>query len=437
MTKTKEYKTLRSGLTHVREKLSRLRKYRKDHQKKLKQETDESLAAISEFRKDINWVLDRLEKKGRGFIEKRYKELNKGIEEDIKCCDDMMKDLDKLIYKMESKEDRSELFYNVKKGNNTLVMAQNICKEIKCESDQNDIVKFAVDPKVKEFAMSLGWYGKDRTYLSFEPPVSLPHMYKVKHDSNFDMKVKGDKGICSINSACQLQDGTFIVTDLANKKVKHVDITYKPIDSLVVPGEPLACCLKSESSAVVSVSDGRHHGIHYVGIQNCRLAYTGEFSVSRPCVGVATSNEKLFLAFTDNIAEYTVQGNCVREIYKTENLTIQSFAANDIGAKLFVTDNSGGILQIDTDGTVVQEMKNDDLKDLRCMALDRTDQLFVAGYESHNVCMFSHDGEPMGTLLNTRSHKFKQPQMLCFDNFNSRLILAVRGNNTIKVCDLK
>lgn len=429
----KEAKTLQKDVAALIQQLQKVKSKRQEDRNKLKEETERAIKDIEEFRALINWVLDKMERKGKNFIQKKYQELSAEIVEDIAKCDELLDTLEKL--KRKTKEDTRKLSLEncvvLKKSKYDIKVAEKFCEEIK-NTKSRTMVKFTVDPKVENFARSLSWYGKDRTYLSFEQPVSFPHSYQIKFDNQFDIRVKGDRHVCSIVDICQMPDGTILAADAANREIKQLDILYQLVDCCCLSGEPVATCWVSDKTVAVALKDNSDTVIQYIEIKNS-LKLSSSFSIAGHCFGLASDQSRLFISNGKNLSTFPLTGEPLGEVlcpFSAYHISLSIDAK-----KLVVVSGEGRLVVITTEGEILREENNTNIKSSSKVTVDQNGQIFVSHLDCDSVVQYNHDLRELGSLV-TAIQGIKQPQAITFDRIHNRLVVGTRSKNVIKVFDL-
>lgn len=432
-TKKKEFKHFGKDLSEMKHYLLKLKNRRQDDKKKLQNETETAVKEVEDFRKLIDWVLDRMERKGKEYIEKRYKELNKAITEEIIRCEEMIISLEKVksLWKSRGKQMSLDHYVNIKKGKQTMKKAQILCDSMKSHASR-EMVKFTVDPKVENFARNLAWFGKDRTYLSFEQPLSFPHLYQIKHDNQFDIKARGDKRVCSIIDICQLQDGTLLVIDAANRRVKQLDVLCQLVDSCDVPGDPVAVCDVCHGMAAVAIDIGTGTVVQYIEVKN-DLNMGDSFTIPTQCTSLACSIDTLYVSTGNSICTYTTAGDLIQQIYSGMSVG-RTVLTQDSGKILFITGD-GKLFSLNKSGEMLAEIDIENTL-VNSIAADRNGQIFISVFDSHSVIQYNHDLQELGVVVGPRTG-VRNPQAIAFDRIHNRLVVAMKFKNIIKVFELK
>ncbi|KAL4238694.1 hypothetical protein ACF0H5_003401 [Mactra antiquata] len=431
--KKDDLKKFGKDLKDMKQKLIKQKKNYEDEMKRLKEETVKAEKEVGDFRKLIDWVLDRMERKGKEYIKKRYESLNKALIEEVSRCEEMLAQLDSLTVhnKATNDTDPIELCVKVNKGYQVISRSRQLYSKLK-SNNHREIVKFTVDPKVESFARGLSWYGKDKTYLSCEPPITFPHLYQVKGQNQFDIRAKGDKHVCSIVSMCQVDDGTMLLADAANCCIKQVDVLYRIVDTLQLPGEPNAVCYVDKGMAAVLLKDGSGSIVQFLCLEN-KLHHLKQFSIPKLCQEIESHSSFLYVLCDGLILVYTTE--C--EISKTFDIgkPVQHISVCVDNGSIYATTKNGFVV-INKDGAIGNEVVGDSVETVYCVTMDTNNQLFLSNYETHCVVQYNHDLQTLGSVV-SQNMGIKNPQAVVFDRLHCRLVVAMKFKNIIKVFDLK
>ncbi|XP_060562893.1 uncharacterized protein LOC132722409 [Ruditapes philippinarum] len=432
--KKKDFKHFGKDVSEMKRLLSNLKSKKLEDKKKLQEETEVAVKEVQEFRKLIDWVLDRMERKGKEYIEKRYKELNKVITEEIAQCEEMLTFLEKTKRHYKSTKDHSTVdqFVNMKKGKQMMEQALHLSDSMK-NHKHREIVKFTVDPKVENFARNLSWFGKDRTYLSFEQPLSFPHLYEIKQHNQFDIRVKGDKQVCCVVDMCQLKDGTILAVDKSNRRLKQLDVLYQIVDSRDLPDDPDTVACVNENFALVASKYGVDTLIQFIQIKES-LPLGDSFTVSGHCQGLSCSQDAVHVSTGDKISKFTLSGELLQEFIAGD--VVQSFCLTHDFEKIVFTFGQDKLGVLNKNYQLCAEVQIQDLGQNKSLAVDTNGQILISMLDSHRIVQYNHDLQKLGEVVGP-SDGIRNPQAIVFDRINNRLVVAMKYKNMIKAFDLK
>jgi hypothetical protein len=261
--------------------------------------------------------------------------------------------------------------------------------------------------------------------------------YKIKSTKEINVKLSNDKPGCYISDICRLSDGTILLTDYYNKKVKRLNANYNVENVYDFVSSPTGICCASNSEVAVNLnnnkiqlfsvgsplSKGRTIDIKSGGEQFGLTMCCGDLWSSLSYVGVNVYST------SSNLVKSIVNDQNGKSIFKSG---IQHMAA--ISDTVIVTDGSDRAVCLNKDGTVIRELRDNRLKYTRgvCVADDGT--VFLCGYYSNNIVMFNSDGNCLGELIGKDSG-LKTPVSMCFDGRRNRLIVGCGDRSILFVIE--
>ncbi|XP_060552631.1 uncharacterized protein LOC132713942 [Ruditapes philippinarum] len=212
-----------SGLNEEKQQFADI-KQRKQHLiTEIKKQKKIAIDSILDYKKELEDELNRLERESVKLVEKEYgsieQDLQNAIKESDKCIDEFEQSADKI---QRSQGNKAQEFVKIK-------TAQRIIRTA-CESkkllNKSAVTEIActMDANIKQFLKQAEVLG----HISIEEPSSIEvprtTAYTVKQHSSFSAQVKSDDS-CWLYHSCLLEDGSLLVTDVNNKKLKRINTT--------------------------------------------------------------------------------------------------------------------------------------------------------------------------------------------------------------------
>ena len=268
-------------------------RYKQDKQKLLKRKA-ELLADIMKFRQEINDELDKLEKTSVTEIEIKLKILDDKIEEGLKQLQANKDSVTATNNKFTSPNiNQSDEFVLMMMGEQAVHDA-NKCIEDYTKNIKFEGIRFQPDRTLitkLEKSKSLGMLD------------SLP---QIKGERSYCVKVKSDKVAGFIISACHLTDGSIILADNTNKKLKRIDSNnYTVRDFCGLPERPWQVCSINNSQVAVSLQS---EGIHFISLDR-QMTSTRKINTEFQCYGLAYANDNLYISDkSKSVYIYTLSG---------------------------------------------------------------------------------------------------------------------------------
>ncbi|XP_045216792.2 uncharacterized protein LOC123566596 isoform X1 [Mercenaria mercenaria] len=419
-------------------------KFQSQKQRLLKSRA-ETLVSVKKFRKEINDRLDELEKNTVDDIEDKYKALIHEIEEGMKQLEknkaNVSSTLDKLF---PASKNAIQNFVNVKKAETAASKAAKFVQETKLQISFKD-VDFNADDKISSFLAEINVLGKITERMSVDAEckstvaVSKEEaLLQVKGYKEYPVKVQSDKEKCNIVSACTLEDGTIILSDLSNNKLKRLDSsTYSVIDYCDLPNSPWQVCSANKQEVAVCLPGQKE--VHFISIGN-RMTATNKITTDFVCYGLACTNGNLYISDNDtSVYIYSVSGRKLKQFSKVESgqklfSDIFSLSVSKDGSKIFVTDWKNGLIILDNSGEVVERFHGSELAGARSCYLTGRGSLLVCGIISKNVLQFRLDGKLIGEVVKCDDKSILN-KAICCNQQMSKMIIG-REDNRIVIYDL-
>ncbi|XP_060588500.1 uncharacterized protein LOC132743921 [Ruditapes philippinarum] len=256
-------------------------------------------------------------------------------------------------------------------------------------------------------------------------------LYKVSSQKEINIKMKNDGVQCYINDICQLTDGTIILADSNNKRIKRLDGNYNIKDCLDLESYPRGICCTGNTEVAVKLYNDK---VWFISTGNS-LSKMRDISVTGGGYwGMAYCAGQLWVSDLNGVNVYNMTDTLLKSFSKDVNgqrifkSSPQQMAVS--GDTIIVTDNSDGAVCLNRDGTVKRELRDKRLANTRgvCVANDGT--VFISGLNSNNILMFDRDGKCFGELVGKDAGLIK-PTSLLYDDKKNCLIVACNPDKII------
>ncbi|XP_045212848.2 uncharacterized protein LOC123563843 [Mercenaria mercenaria] len=381
-----------------------------EHIRKLKRETSESL-------------------------DKSYAKINGEIESEISVSTNMIQNLKKTSEQLQSVAgmDAVQQFIQMKLMKKTVTEANKLHADV--ESNGTKSVCFTENTDLITSVMSANTFGEVRTEAEEKKP-SKPIQYKMKSKKEVNVRMANDKSTCVISDVCQLPDGTILLTDFSNNKVKRLDLNYSMKDHFGLDAIPTAICCIGKSQVAVKLYNGK---ILFISVGSTLSKTRCITIVGGNLHGMALYAEELWISTGDGVNVYNTTGTLIKSIDKDQNDKVifnsvtQHMTAS--GNNIIVTDWSDGAICINKDATVMMELRDKRLKGSCGLCVSDDGTVFLCGYNSNNIVMFSSDGKCLGELI-AADAGLKKPISLCYDSNKHCIITTCHMSDTIHVVGL-
>lgn len=267
--------------------------------------------------------------------------------------------------------------------------------------------------------------------------------------TEFNVRSKEDREICSIHASIVLKNGRIVVADLKNQNLKLFDTAQRKCVALLhVEKGPRDICLSSAVGNEMYLIENGLKCIHVVSTDDLTLIRdvptSGEsFGICCWKDGIAVST-KLYKHY---MGQYAIQlldykgrvvKNFIASKYKGLDFNLPWYLYSDTKGQRVIFSDFGNhsVTCIDVDDGVLFVYKDDELIRPVSVAMDADDDIFVVGQRSHNIHHVSKEGDKKGIVYSDKSLEF--PGGISYDAENKRFYIQCVGwSDTIQVFDLE
>ncbi|XP_060600979.1 uncharacterized protein LOC132754381 [Ruditapes philippinarum] len=410
-------------------------RFKQDKQKLLKRKA-EILADIRKFRQEINDQLDKLEESSIDEIESKVNCLEDKIENSLKQLQAYKSRIRSANDKLTSTNtSHSEVFVNVKMGEDAANVANKYMEHAKKKKSTIEDIEFQPDRTILTQLEQKKTIGT----LSEKPAKTADSLFQMKGNQSYNVKVKSDKDDCNIRSACCMEDGTIILTDYNNKKLKRLHrYNYTVTDFCDLPGGPWEVCMINNTQVAVTIPSKQE--VHFISLER-NMKTTNKINTDFKCFGLAYVNNNLY--FSDGVTSvymYTLSGRKLKQFSKDQTgqkllRNICSLAVNKDATRIYVADYYNGLIVLDNNGQVITSFSDRQLKKATCCYLTETGSVLVSGFDSKNVLQLTRDGELIGEVIKADSEKWDITSVCCNQQMTKMCISRYPDDN-IEVFDI-
>jgi hypothetical protein len=240
-------------------------------------------------------------------------------------------------------------------------------------------------------------------------------IYKVSSRKEINIKMKNDRTQCISIDICQLADGTIILADYNNLRIKRLDVNYNIKDVLDLGADPRGICCTGNSEVAVKLVNNK---VSFISVGSS-LSKVRNISVTDDGHnGMTYCDGKLWISSLNGVNVYSMAGTLIKSIRNDVNgqrifkSTPRQMAVSE--DTVIVTDSSDGVVCLKRDGTVKRGLRDKRLVSSCgvCVATDGT--VFISGNSSNNIMMFDRDGKCLGELVDNKGG-LKYPLYMCYD----------------------
>ncbi|XP_060590719.1 uncharacterized protein LOC132745763 [Ruditapes philippinarum] len=300
------------------------------------------------------------------------------------------------------------------------------------EAEGTKFIVFTVNKELTDIITKTNSIGEVTTGIVHEQKLKQ-RQYKIKSTKEINVKLSNDKLEGYISDICRLPDGTILLTDCYNNKVKRLNTNDSVENVYDFDTRTTGICSVSNSEVAVKLNNNKIQ-IFSVGSSLSKgrtidIQHGGQLGLTMFCGDLwsSASNDVNVYSTSSNLVKSIVNDQNGKSIFKS---CVQNIAADP--DKVIVTDCSDGAVCLNKDGMVIRELRDSRLKYTAgvCVADDGT--VFLCGFASNNIVMFDSDGNSLGELIGKDSG-LKKPVSMCFDGTKNRLIVGLLNKDTLFV----
>lgn len=248
-----------------------------------------------------------------------------------------------------------------------------------------------------------------------------------------NVKVQGDYDRCKIIGITQLPDGTILICDNNNKKLKRLDQHWQVRDYCPLDSAPWGICCTGTNEVAVKLLDSY---VQFISVGTTLLKTRNIEISSGGVLGIECISSELWVSQSYGINVYSMSGSLVKSNIVPLGTTFaacpQEIAGTD-DENVYVSGCQNKIICLDKEGSLKAVFRDKCLRWTRGVCVMNDDIVCAAGFDSNNIVIFrTTDGECLGELAGA-AEGIQEPLTLCFDNKGSNLIVGCNDNNMIKV----
>ncbi|XP_060553870.1 uncharacterized protein LOC132714950 [Ruditapes philippinarum] len=425
--------------SHQIQEIERLKTDMKTIQQRL-DDTDQKLHTnINSVEKQRNKIISQIEGNERKFVEhirglkhKALEALNSDfnlfkeeIETNVSQISKVKQEIEQANNQLQTADSMNirQQFVQTKLVQQTVNNALKVFKQSEAKGCQ--ILRLTENTKLKLKSLNIAStsLGSVQKTTENNSQVALK-MYRVISQKEITIRMKNDRNQCVISDICQLADGTIILADRNNMKLKRLDVNYNIRDCLDLESYPTGICCTGNTEVAVKLHTNK---VWFISVGSS-LSKVRDISVT--CGGywgMTNCDGELWVSDGNGVNAYNMTGTLIKYVSNTVNgqhifkSSQQQMAVS--GDTVIITDNSDGAVCLNRYGTVKRELRDKRLVWAHgvCVANDGT--VFISGYSSNNIMMFDRDDKCLGELVGKDAGLVNLTSLL-YDDKKNCLIVA-------------
>ncbi|XP_053390422.1 uncharacterized protein LOC128553314 [Mercenaria mercenaria] len=378
---------------------------------------------IQDIENTIGEYIGKLKREAVENLNKTCLEANGKLESEINLMANTITEVDKSksILQTVNRVDAGQRFVQIKLIERSVKDAKKLFEE--SQSEGTRIARFTENANLRSILTTVAELGRVET-LSENLTQITPRQYKVKAKKGHNVRMQNDSQKCYITDLCLLQDGTVVLADYINTKIKRLDTNFSIKDACILTSSPTAICCTAKDEIAVKLANDT---VQFISVGRALSVLRNISIAGGSYLGMEYFAGELWVSNASSVNVYNTSGTLLKSINK--NMNGQSIFKSSpqrvvvSGETVIVTDGSDGTVCLGRDGEVRRELRDARLK--YCIGVSVSDDgtVFLSGTSSHNIVIFSGEGICQGELLTTEMD-LTHVSSLCYVNKRNCLMLA-------------
>lgn len=228
--------------------------------------------------------------------------------------------------------------------------------------------------------------------------------------AEYDVKLEHDLRICNVTGCGWLADGSVLLTDYTNKRLKK--ITNKRHVSFVdLPDQPSDMCHLGNGTNKAVACGG--NTLYFVSTKG-DMKLSRYVSLDHSCNGITYQENHIYVVDDTTVFRYTIAGENGLALYTDPSAKVRFCHICANGNVLYITDEYSGLITLDTTGKVLAKFTDPELTEAQGVCVDCEGNVLVSGFESDTVIKVDSSGrKKLGTVIRD-SGDISDPKCLCF-----------------------
>ncbi|XP_060579465.1 uncharacterized protein LOC132736365 isoform X2 [Ruditapes philippinarum] len=419
----KETERLKADIINIQDRLENTDKKTTTNLKSIEEQRNDVISQIKGLGRGLVEHIKRLEREAlegldaeyslvKGELETNMAKLSKAKEE-VEQVRSKLQDLDSL--------DKIQQFVQTKLTQQTLNDAVKIFEQNEAKGSQSLHLK--ENTELKSSVSSSTFLGSVQK-ITESKNLPTSRTYKVRSQKEENIHMKNDKTQPYICDICQLPDGTIILADCNNLRIKRLDVNYNIKDCLDLELNPTGICCTGNTEVAVKLYNNK---VCFISV-GCALSKVRDIPVTRGhSWGMTYCAGELWVSDRNGVNVYSMAGKCLKSISNDVNgkriITSSPQQKTVSGDNVFIADNSDGAVCLTRDATVKRELRDKRLTGTLGVCVSNDGTVFISGYSSNNIMMFDSEGKCLGELV-SKDSGLLNPLSLLFDNNRNCLVVA-------------
>ncbi|XP_053392219.1 E3 ubiquitin-protein ligase Midline-1-like [Mercenaria mercenaria] len=348
----------------------------------MKQNKDENIQTVEKQNEEIQMKVQQTKNKLIQHVEKHADETTKTVDTlHTSLIQELANERETVIKSITTLEncrqqldfsgnfDKSEQFVKQKLQSGILSAAEILFNDT-CQFESQKIICKENNVLLDQIMSATALMQVERNVVQKKSTLKVPP--SVKSMSKVNVKASSDTKECNIVGICQLSDGTIILADFANRKIKRLDDQYRVRDHCDFEAVPRGICCTGINEVAVKLGNNK---VQFVSV-GAQMLKTFQFDIKG---GINIG----FVRFADTLWSYNGNG---ADIYCKSGTLLKTHKNDSSGKQLFkstsstrvfpvasnksyvyVSDLENRVVCLDTSENVNMMLTEPKLKQISCM----------------------------------------------------------------------
>ncbi|XP_060582314.1 uncharacterized protein LOC132738740 [Ruditapes philippinarum] len=419
----RETERLKADIMNTKERLENTDQKTKTNLKSIEEHRNEVITQIEALARGLVEHIHKLEREALEGLDAKYILVKEELETNMSKLSKAKEEVEQVRSKLQGMDslDKIQQFVQTKLTQQTLNDAVKVLEQNEAKGIQSLHLKENTELKsLVSSSTCLGSVQKIRE--SKRLPTS--RTYKVRSQKEESIRMKNDKIGPYICDVCQLQDGTIILADNNNMRIKRLGVNYNIKDYFDLESYPSGICCTGNTEVAVKLY---HNKVCFISVGSS-LSKVRDISVTGGrYLGMTYCAGELWVSDVNGVNVYSMTGTLLKYVISDVNIkpmfksTPHQMVVSE--GNVFVTDNSDGAVCLTRDGTVKGELIDKRLAETRGVCVSNDGTVFISGFNSDSIMMFDSERKCLGELVSKESGLLK-PVSLLFDDKRNCLVVG-------------
>ncbi|XP_060561282.1 uncharacterized protein LOC132721052 [Ruditapes philippinarum] len=419
----RETERLKADIMNIQDRLENTDKKTKTNMKSIEEQRNDIISQIEGLARGWMEHIQKLEREALEGLDAEYSLVKGELETNISMLSKAKQEIEQVRSQLQDVDslEKIQQFVQTKLTQQTLNNAVKVLKQIEAKGSQSLNLKENTELKSSvsssKFLVSVQKISESKSLLT-------TRTYKVSSQKEENIRMKNDKSHPYICDVCQLPDGTIILADYNNMRIKRLDVNYNIKDCLDLGTWPTGICYTGNTEVAVKLNNDK---VWFISVGNS-LCKVRDISVTGGRFwGITYCAGEFWVSVVKSVNIYSKTGKLLKSISNDVSgkpmfiSAAQQMAVS--GDIVIVTDFSDGAVCLNRDGTVKRELRDKRLAETRGVYVSNDGTVFISGLTSDNTMMFDSDGKCLGELV-TKDSGLVNPISLLFDKKRNCLLAA-------------